>query len=118
LYFDPQEPEIDHDWFEGDSPDVFKDQYRDAHEQMPPEYLLPQPRGRSVTTTAYTDASHAANKVTRRSHTGFIIFLNKAPIIWFSKRQNTVEASTFSSEFIATKICIEYIAALRFKLIV
>ena len=116
LYFDPQEPEIDNDWFEGDSPDVFKDQYRDAHEQMPPEYLLPQPRGRSVTTTAYTDASHAANKVTRRSHTGFIIFLNKAPIIWFSKRQNTVEASTFSSEFIATKICVEYIAALRFKL--
>jgi len=83
---------------------------------MPREYLLPQPRRRSVTTTAHTDASHAANKVTRRSHTGFIIFLNKAPIIWLSKRQNTVEASTFSSEFIATKVCVEYIAALRLKL--
>ena len=34
----------------------------------------------------------------------------------FSKGQNTVEASTFSSKFIAAKICVEYITALRFKL--
>eukprot|EP00978_Attheya_sp_CCMP212_P037513 scaffold177612_cov55-Attheya_sp.AAC.1 len=32
------------------------------------------------------------------------------------KRQQTVEASTFSSEFIAMKACIEAIEALRFKL--
>ena len=66
--------------------------------------------------TSYVDASHAANKVTRRSHTGFIIFINRSPILWFSKRQNTVEASTFSSEFIAAKCCVEHITALRFKL--
>ena len=52
----------------------------------------------------------------RRSHTGFIIFLNRAPIIWYSKRQKTVEAYTFSSEFIAIKACIEHTTALRFKL--
>ena len=46
----------------------------------------------------------------------FIIFLNRAPIICYSKRQNTVEASTFSSEFIATKDGVENIKALRFKL--
>ena len=55
-------------------------------------------------------------KITRRSHTGFIIFVNRAPIIWFSKRQSTVESSTFSSEFIAMKTCTEHIMALRFKL--
>ena len=78
--------------------------------------MMPEPRGASISTTAYVDALHAANKVTRRSHTGFIIFMNRAPIIIYSKRQNTVEASTFSSEFVAMKACIEHITALRFKL--
>eukprot|EP00978_Attheya_sp_CCMP212_P039751 scaffold209883_cov59-Attheya_sp.AAC.1 len=77
---------------------------------------MPKARGRSVTTTAFVDASHAANKKTRKSHTGFLIFLNRAPVIFYSKRQQTVEASTFSSEFIAMKACIEAIEALRFKL--
>ena len=35
---------------------------------------------------------------------------------WLSKRQQTVETSAFSSEFIALKHCIEDIEHLRFKL--
>ena len=54
--------------------------------------------------------------MTRRSHTGFVIFVNKAPIIWFSKRQQTVELSAFLSEFIAMKSCIEEIRGLHNKL--
>jgi len=54
--------------------------------------------------------------MTRRTHTGFVIFVNKAPIIWFSKRQQTVESSAFSLEFIAMKSCIEKIRGLRYKL--
>ena len=77
---------------------------------------IPEPRGQSVNTTAFVDASHAANKVTRRSHTGFIFFVNVSTVIWFSKRQNTVESSTFSLEFIAMKACVESIQALTFKL--
>ena len=107
---------IDPTWFTGDDRDVFLDQYCDTEEQLPDERLCPEPLGVSVSTTAYVDSSHAANKVTRRSHTGFILFLNRAPIIWFSKRQNTVEASTFSSEFIAMRVCIKHITALCFKL--
>ena len=42
--------------------------------------------------------------------------MNRAPIIVYSKRQNKVEASTFSSEFIVMKACIEHITALQFKL--
>ena len=64
----------------------------------------------------FVDASHATNKATRRSHSGYIIFINRAPVVWFSKRQNTVESSTFSSEFIAMKICMEHVVALRYKL--
>jgi len=54
--------------------------------------------------------------MTRRSRTDFIDFLNQAPIYWFLKRQNRVEASTFSSEFIAmTQVC-AYVRGLRYKL--
>ena len=56
--------------------------------------------------TAFVDASFAQNKKTRKSHTGFLIFVNRAPIIWFSKRQSTVETSAFSAEFIALKACL------------
>ena len=45
-----------------------------------------------------------------------IIFVNRAPILWFSKRQNTVESSTFGSEFMAMRIAIEMIEGLRYKL--
>ena len=44
------------------------------------------------------------------------MFCNKAPIIWHSKQQNTVEASTFGSEFQAMKNAVELIEALRYKL--
>ena len=42
--------------------------------------------------------------------------MNRAPITWYSKRQSTIETSTFSAEFIALKTCVETIEALRFKL--
>ena len=77
---------------------------------------MPKPRGGHVSITAFVDASFAQNKKTRKSHTGFIIFVNKAPIIWFRKRQSTVETSTFSAEFMAMKSCVRAIESLRFKL--
>jgi hypothetical protein len=36
--------------------------------------------------------------------------------MWFSKRQNTVETSTFGSEIVALRIAIELIEGLRYKL--
>jgi hypothetical protein len=54
--------------------------------------------------------------VTRRSHTAIIIFVNRAPIIWFSKCQNTVETSTFGSEFVAARIAVKLVEGLRYKL--
>ena len=45
-----------------------------------------------------------------------MIFVNRAPIIWYSKRKNTVKVSTFDSEITATKNAIELIKALRYKL--
>jgi hypothetical protein len=88
--------------------------YPDAQDPIPPN--APEPRGNSVTTSCFVDADHAGCRATRRSHTGVLIFVNRAPVVWFSKRQNTVEASTFGSEFVATKISVELIEALRYKL--
>ena len=62
------------------------------------------------------DNDHAGNLLTRRSHTGVIIFVNNPPIIWYSKRQNKVESSSFGSEFIALWIATEMIERLRYKL--
>ena len=62
------------------------------------------------------DASHASDKITRRSQTGILIFVNRAPIIAFSKRQNSVETSTFGSEFTAMKQALELVKGLKYKL--
>ena len=77
---------------------------------------MPKPCGHSVQINCFVDADHAGDVVSRRSHTGIIIFVNRAPIIWYSKRQNTVETSTFGSEFIALRIAMELIEGLRYKL--
>jgi len=42
--------------------------------------------------------------------------VNRAPVIWYSKEQNTIESSTFGSEFVATRIAIELVIALHYKL--
>jgi hypothetical protein len=49
--------------------------------------------------------------------TGIILFVNKTPVKWISKRQKTVESSTYGSELvaarIATDLAVEYRYALR-----
>jgi len=87
------------------------DFYGDVSEAIPPK--MPKPRGNPVNTTCFVDANHAGNLVTRRSQTGILIFVMKSPIVWYSKRQNTVETSTFGSEFVAMRQATELIEALR-----
>jgi Reverse transcriptase (RNA-dependent DNA polymerase) len=88
--------------------------YPDDVEAIPPN--MPQPLGKGVTVTCYCDADHTGCRMTRRSRTGILIYVQNSPIIWYSKRQNAVESSAFGLEFIAMKIAIEQIEALRYKL--
>ena len=44
------------------------------------------------------------------------MFIQNAPIIWFSKKQNTVQGDTFRSELVALRICKDFIVVLRYKL--
>ena len=64
----------------------------------------------------FVDSDHIGDEITRRSRTGFVVFLNSAPIYWMSKKQTSCETSTFGSEFIAMKQATEYARGLRYKL--
>ncbi len=88
--------------------------YPDAAEAIPTN--MPQPRGKEVSMLCFVDAEHTGYRETRRSQSGIIIFVNRAPILWFSKRQNTVEASTYGSELLAMRITIETIEGLSCRL--
>jgi len=111
MVFDDTLPVIDPTaFFQAD----WTDFYKDAKELLPPN--APPPRGRSVEMYCFCDADHAGDKVSRRSHTGILIFLNRAPILWYSKKQNTVETSTFGAEFVALRIAVELIEGIRYKL--
>ena len=119
LVMDPQRYQIDWVPMEDEpSPEAraeeMKKIYIDAEEHLP--HNMPVPYGKEVDINVFVDADHAGNKITRRSHTGIVIYCNCSPIIWFSKRQNTVETLTFSSEIIALKIAIELVEGLRYKL--
>ena len=112
MVFDSSEPALDESQFPRE--DWSAAPYGACEEELPPN--APEPRGRAFTMRAFVDSDHAGDSVTRRSRTGFLVFLNSAPIHWFSKKQTSVETSSFGSEFIAMKTCCEYIESLRYKL--
>ena len=88
--------------------------YPDAIDYIPDN--MPKALGKSVQINAFVDADLAGETTTRHSQTGILIYLNMAPVIWISKRQNTVESSTFGSEFVAMRTLVETIIGLHYKL--
>ena len=88
--------------------------YPDATEAIPGN--MPEPRGKEAVMSCFVDTDHAGCRETGRSHSGIIIYVNRAPILWFSKRQNTVVASKYGSELLAMRLAIEMIEGLRYKL--
>jgi len=113
MIFDPSEPVIDESLFE--RKDWTTSEFGLTLEEVLPPWA-PQPRGLGFTTRAFVDADHATDDVTRRSRTGFLVYIQNAPVYWFSKKQTSVETSSFGSEFAAMKQCTEYIRGLRYKL--
>jgi hypothetical protein len=72
------------------------DFYLGAAEPIPGE--APEPHGNLVSTHCFVDADHAGNLITCCSQSGILLFINQAPILWYSKKQNTVEASTLAAD--------------------
>eukprot|EP00804_Cyclotella_cryptica_P021205 CCRYP_001503-RD/>CCRYP_001503-RD protein AED:0.33 eAED:0.33 QI:0/-1/0/1/-1/1/1/0/233 len=111
LIFDPKEPNVgESDFVECD----WSDFYPGTEEALPPN--APKPLGKGVTLRMFVDSDHAGDKVSRRSRTGFVIFLNYGMIDWLSKKQSTVETSVFGAEFCTMKHGIENLRGIRYKL--
>ena len=113
MVFDPSVPEINMDDFE--RRDWSTSEMDQAGEEQIP-FNAPESRGLGFVMRAYVDADHATDSMTRKSRSGFMVFLNCAPIYWMSKKQSSVETSSFGSEFTAMKLCVEYVRGLRYKL--
>ena len=109
MVFDPTDPDIDDSWFVCEY--WLAIAYGEYKEELPPKYT--QPKGIVFTMRAFIDYDHAGELTRHKSRTGFIIFLNSAPIYWFSKFQASVETSSFGSKFIAMKQCCEYFIGLH-----
>ncbi len=88
--------------------------YPDATEDLPPNQ--PPAKGSPVRITVFVDADHAHDQLTRRSVTGIILFLNNTPIKWLSKKQKTVETSTYGSELVAAHIATKMVMEIRYNL--
>ena len=112
LLFDPTHPHIDLDQYELDL--NWEKVYGDVSEDVPKN--APEALGKEFIMRAYVNADHVGDKLTRRSRTGYIVFLNMTPIYWHSKKQVLIETSMFGSEFIAMKQCCEFVRGLRYKL--
>jgi hypothetical protein len=77
---------------------------------------MPNPRGKPLVVRLYVDSDHAATKALRRSRTAFVLYFNHASIMWYSKKQGTIETSVFGAEFVAMRTGMEVCRALRYKL--
>ena len=116
MVFDHTVPDIDKADFPKENWDntVYANERGELKEDVPTN--LPTPLGKGFTMRVYVDSDHAGDQVTRRSRTGFLVFLNNALIYWTSKKQTTIETSSFGSEFMAMKHATEYVRGLRYKL--
>jgi hypothetical protein len=98
VVFEPTYPDVDMrafiktDW---------KPMYGYVNEMIPPN--APVKRGKAIDIRLFVNSDHAREHLTRHSRIGFVIYLNMAPIVWFSKKQPNVDSSVFGSELVAMK---------------
>ena len=88
--------------------------YGNIQEILPDD--MPGPLGKAVTTTSTMDANLNHCLATGKSLTGCLHFVKKTPVDWYSKKQATVETSTYGSEFVAAETATEQIMDIRLTL--
>ena len=64
---------------------------------------MPEPLGKAAITTTTMDVNLNHSLATGKSLTGCLHFVNNTPLDWYSKKQPTVETTTYGSEFVAPK---------------
>jgi hypothetical protein len=65
--------------------DNWKSMYGDVKELVSSD--APVPRGNEVDFRLFFYSDHAGDQFTRRSRTGFVLYLNMVLLVWFSKHQ-------------------------------
>ena len=79
MVFDPCDPVIDKRQFE--EKDWTASEFGShAEEEFPVN--MPMPIGFGFVMRAYVDADHAGDSINRRYQTGFLVYLNMAPVYW------------------------------------
>ena len=65
---------------------------------------------------AFVDADFAGDNLTRRSRSSFLVMLNNIALLSFSKKQSSMETSSFGRKFVAIRQCCEYLKGLQYEL--
>ena len=73
----------------------------------------PEPQGKEIDMCMFVDSDHPGDKVSCRSRSGFLIYINTDLLQQFSKKQSTVETTP---GFVAIKQGIGTLRGLRYKL--
>ena len=92
----------------------FKEEYHEAVVEI--DDYIPPPLVGELAITVFVDFDHALDKVTRRSITGLIMLVGRTHMFYYSKRQGTVETSTYSVEFMEMRHAVEEFVALHYML--
>lgn len=74
--------------------------------------ILFKPNGDLNTLIVYSDSDYASDK-SRKSTSGYVCFLNGAPIAWYSRRQSIISLSSTEAEFIAAAESVKEVLYLK-----
>lgn len=88
--------------------------YPEAEEEIDPN--IPSPKGDELHITGMFDSDLAHDHQTRRSVTGYIIFVGRTPVSWTARRQGSIESSTYGAEFNAMRAATQEIISIRYTL--
>ena len=61
---------------------------------------FPEIKMEELPVVIFVDSNHGHDLVTGKLITGIIVFVGRTPITYISKRQSTVQTSTFGAEFV------------------
>ena len=85
--------------------------YSDAIKTLPP--TSQEALGEQMTNQCFCGCRLAGKVRTCKSQTDIIMYGNMNPLIWYRKRQATVESSFFGSEFAALRILVDMLWGLH-----
>jgi hypothetical protein len=100
MVYDTSDPVMDESVFESKDWTSSEFGHLQGKKELPTN--MPEPRGQGFVISAKVDADHASDTVTRRSRTGFFVYLNCAPVYWLSKKL----FNSFSESYRLLRLCL------------